>query len=91
MNDLDARRFEIDRIDTQIIKLIAERKKQVRAIIAFKKNTGMQAHQPARFEQVIAKCRLQAEDNGLDPSVIEEIWHTLHNYFLRIEKEKLER
>lgn len=89
MSDLEERRREIDKIDKQIIVLIAKRKEQVEGVIRAKAASNMAAHQPARFEDVLVRCRQLAIDNQLDPDVIETIWHELHRYFLTIEEKEL--
>lgn len=86
---LQEHRDSIDAIDTQIVSLIAQRKHEVDGVIAAKKASDQAAHQPVRFEQVIERVRASAIEYGIDPDVVEEIWHTLHTYFLQIEKEEL--
>lgn len=91
MNTLEEHRQAIDRIDSHIIDLIAARKQAVEDIVRYKAEHSMDALQPARFQAVLDACRGAAEQKGLDPDVIEDIWNILHEYFLRIERQELSR
>lgn len=89
MNDLEKYREIINKVDEEIIDLIAQRQKAVEGVIEAKKQTGQAALQPARWEQVLERVRARAADQGVDPAVIESIWNTLHEYFLEIEQKQL--
>lgn len=89
MNTLEQQRVIIDRIDAQMIELLAVRMQAVQGVIAAKKQTGQQALQPARWEEVVKKVRALAVQKELDPDVVESIWDIMHEYFLTIEKKEL--
>ncbi len=91
MSTLDEHRQAIDVIDAQIIDLLAARKAEVEGVIRYKAEHNMAPLQPARFQAVLDKCRQRATDNKLDPDVVEAIWHTMHQYFLKLEGEALSK
>lgn len=75
-------RDEIDRIDHTLIKLLSQRFEYVKEVVKYKENTPDSIQAPKRKMEVI-KCRRQwAEENGLDPDVIEEMYTRLIQYFI---------
>lgn len=87
MDQLSQYRNQIDTIDTILITLLKERFDAVRAIGKYKKIHNMEPLQLGRWQEVIDSRIAIAEQNGLDPNLIREIWETIHKYALRIEKE----
>lgn len=81
---LDEVRENIDRIDDEIIKLIAERKQYVIQASAFKKNTD-EVKAPNRVEAVIAKVRQKAELYGADPDMAEALYREMISRFVNME------
>lgn len=84
-------RQQIDELDRRLIELLAARKACVEGVAKIKAEEGLTARQPARFQEVIARCRKIAEENDFDPEVAEAIWQTLHEYFVRLEEAELNR
>lgn len=83
-NTLDEVRENIDRIDDQIIKLIAKRGTYVVQASAFKKNEdGVKA--PNRVDAVIAKVRTKATEYGANPDMIERLYREMIHSFINIE------
>lgn len=79
-------RNEIDNLDRQIIKLIGKRFKYVKAAAKFKPNeTSVKA--PERFQSMLEQRKNWAEQENLDPNVIENIYRDLVNYFINEELE----
>lgn len=74
--NLDEVRVEIDRIDGELIDLLAERAAYVRQAAGFKRSED-EARAPARVEAVIARVREQAEVAGLAPDVAERTWRAM--------------
>ena len=74
-------RTEIDAIDQQIIKLIANRAQYVQEIIRFKKNED-EVWAKNRYNEVFEVRRKWAEEQGLNPDVIENIYKTVVHYFI---------
>lgn len=86
-SSLEEVREQIDRIDDEIIKLIAERQGYVVQASGFKKNTdGVKA--PNRVEEVIAKVRAKAIRYGADPDILETVYREMISGFVNMELEE---
>lgn len=81
---LQAVRDNIDRIDRQLIALIAERGHFVKQAACFKTNTD-EVQAPQRVEQVIAKALSRAEEFGADPRVVEAVYRAMISAFIAAE------
>ena len=85
--DLNEVRENIDRIDNQIVKLIAERSYYVKQAVNFKKTTD-DVKAPKRVELIIEKVRKLAEDNNVNPNIIEVVYRNMINSFINLELEE---
>ena len=74
--NLEEVRANIDRLDREIVKLLAARGKYVIQAARFKK-TEAEVHAPARVEQVIANVRRHAVAFGASPDVLEQGYRVL--------------
>lgn len=83
-SSLDEVRAEIDRLDTAIVGLIAERAGCVASAAAFKK-TSDDVKAPARVEQVIARVRGKAENAGVNPDIVEKTYRAMIGAFIEYE------
>lgn len=79
-------RSEIDRIDSDIIQLLATRFNYVREVVKYKKNTNESIEASDRRAAVIASRAQWAADKGLDADVIGRIYDILIDYFIQEEK-----
>ncbi|MCF8092270.1 MAG: bifunctional chorismate mutase/prephenate dehydrogenase [Desulfotignum sp.] len=70
-------RDEIDRIDSDILSLLARRQEQVEKVVALKKACDMPVFHPAREEDMISRLRNQAKEKGLDPDVTENLFRVI--------------
>ena len=83
-NTLEEVRINIDRIDNEIIKLIAERGTYVVQASAFKKDAeGVKDSD--RVEKVIAKVRAKAEEYGANPDMIGALYREMISRFINME------
>lgn len=83
-NSLEEVRENIDRIDNEIIKLIAERGTYVVQASLYKKNEdGVKAAN--RVEAVISKVRTKAEEYGANPDMIESLYRDMISRFIEME------
>ncbi|MBR4624187.1 MAG: chorismate mutase [Alphaproteobacteria bacterium] len=81
-NNLDEVRANIDRIDSAIIALIAERGEYVAQAATFKKNEeGVK--DSSRVEKVIQKVRSKAETLGADPDKVEKLYRQMIASFIK--------
>ena len=83
-NSLEEVRANIDRIDDEIIKLIAERGIYVAQASAFKKDEeGVK--DTGRVEKVITKVREKAKEYGADPDMVEAFYREMISRFVNME------
>jgi ubiquinone/menaquinone biosynthesis C-methylase UbiE/chorismate mutase/quercetin dioxygenase-like cupin family protein len=82
--DLSDIRNRIDRVDGEIIKLLARRAGLVSAAGKLKKDEEG-VRDPKRVEQVIGRVREKAAAAGLDPAIAGEIYRTIIGCFIRSE------
>lgn len=83
-NSIEEVRTYIDRIDDEIIRLIAERGSYVVQASAFKKNEdGVKS--PNRVEAVISKVRNKADHYGTDPDMVEALYREMISRFVKME------
>ena len=69
-------RDQIDRVDTLIVELIAERTAYVLQAAGFKE-TRKAVRVPDRIEEIIARVRGLADQLGLDPNLIDSVYRYL--------------
>jgi isochorismate pyruvate lyase len=84
VSNLEEVRANIDRIDRQIVTLLAERQYFVKNAARFKKSTD-DVKAPARLEAVIAKVRNLAIESNLDQGIAETIYRTMIDCFINNE------
>ena len=77
-------RTQIDRIDRQIVGLLAARGAYVKQAARFKKTTD-DVKAPQRVEQVIAKVTTLAAELGANPSVTEQTYRAMISGFINAE------
>ena len=82
-------RTEIDRVDTGLVDLIAERFGYVERAWQLKLEARQEANVPWRNQQVIDKVRARAEEKGVPPDVCEALWRQMIGWFIQYEEEKL--
>lgn len=75
-------RNEIDNIDKVIVTLLSERFQYVKEVVKYKENTPDSIVASDRRNVVLQQRRQWAEEQGLDPNVIEEIYTRLIQYFI---------
>jgi isochorismate pyruvate lyase len=83
-------RSNIDRIDHEIIRLMAERGRYVAEAGRFKANPAA-VSAPARVEEIIVKAKTIARENGLAESVAERTYRAMIAAFEDCEREEWTR
>ena len=83
-NSLEEVRANIDRIDNEIIKLIAERGTYVVQASAFKKDEDG-VKDTERVEKVIVKVRKKAVEYGANPDMVEALYREMIARFVNME------
>jgi len=82
-------RRDIDRIDEQLIKLLAERQRCVEKAILIKKREGIPARIPERVDRVIDNVRVLARAHKVDPAMVEAMWTEMVEWFIAHEERTL--
>ena len=82
-------RAEIDRVDTALVDIIAERFGYVERAWQLKLAANQQANVPWRNQQVIDRVRARAEERGVPPDLCEALWRQMIGWFIQYEQEKL--
>ena len=89
-NSLEEVRSNIDRIDNEIIKLIAERTDYVKQGSSFKKSEdGVKS--PKRVEAVIQKVREKAAEYGADLDMVEVLYREMISRFVSMEMDEFKK
>lgn len=87
--DLADVRVEIDRVDSALVELVAQRFGYVERAWQIKLDLKQEANVPWRNQQVIEKVRARATEKGLPPDLIEALWRQMIGWFIQYEEEKL--
>lgn len=87
MTELEKYRENIDRIDKQLINLMAERFRYSAQIGAIKKSEGLSVLQSERWDEIISSRREYAAKAGLSEKFTGEIFQHIHDESIRIQQE----
>ena len=82
-------RKEIDRIDENLIKLLAERQRWVERAVEVKRRDGLPARDEARVRQVIDHVRVLARGHNVDPALVEAMWTEMVEWFIAYEERSM--
>jgi len=69
-------RYEVDRLDRILVKLIAERQSYMDAAARIKGDRDT-VRDPARIEEVVSKVLAEAQKQGLSGAIAEPVWRTM--------------
>lgn len=86
--NMDEVRVEIDRLDTALVDLMAERWGYVDRAWQLKSRPE-EATVPWRIQQVIDQVSTRAKTKGLPPALVEALWRQLIGWGIQYEEEKL--
>lgn len=81
-------RVEIDRIDSALVDLVAERFGYVERAWQLKSKPE-EATVPWRIQQVIDRVRAKAQERGVPPELAEALWRQMIGWFIQYEEAKL--
>lgn len=77
-------RRSIDRIDRQLVRLLARRGALVKAAARFKRTTG-EVRAPGRVAEVVRNVRRLSRRHGLTPGIAERVWRAMIAAFIRLQ------
>jgi chorismate mutase len=83
---LDTLRSAIDRLDAEFMELLAARMNIVREIGAYKKHNQLDAHQPARWDDVLQKRLAQGSKLALNETLVREVFEEIHRESLSLQE-----
>ena len=83
-NSIEEVRSNIDRIDRQIVILLAERGRYVKQAARLKESTD-DVQAPQRVEQVIAKVTALSQELGANSSITEQVYRAMISGFISAE------
>lgn len=83
---MDEVRREIDRLDREIVALLAERQYYVESAGHIKPSRDL-VRDNARVEDVVAKARARANETGASPDLVETVYRTMVEWFIAHEFE----
>ncbi|RUR01721.1 chorismate mutase [Labedella endophytica] len=87
---IDDVRAEIDAVDRDIVRLIAQRQRSV-VEAGLMKVDRHAVRAPGRVEQVVDKVRTLADEAGADPEVVERTYRAMIGAFIDLELSVHER
>ena len=82
-------RKEIDRIDENLIKFLAERQRWVERAVEVKRRERLPARDEARVRQVIDHVRVLARGHNVDPALVEAMWTEMVEWFIAYEERSM--
>lgn len=74
--DMAELRAEIDRLDRELVAMLAERQRYIERAAEIKQDRNV-VRDEARIEDVVTKVLVAARKAGLDPKIAEPVWRTL--------------
>lgn len=81
----------IDRIDRDLVRLLALRQSCIDRAAVLKLTEGLPARIPSRVEEVVERVREAAEQEGFDPDLGEVLWRRLIDWSIEREEAELAR
>jgi len=82
ITQLEELRRKIDRLDTRLVQVLAERRECVRRICALKQRAGLPLRDSSRETAIRKRCLRLAELLGLETALLDQVLETL---FMQVE------
>ncbi|TCP41724.1 chorismate mutase [Rhodovulum marinum] len=79
-------RVQIDALDADLVARLALRARYIDRAAELKPAEGLPARIGPRIDEVIGKVRARAENEGLDPDLVERVWRELIEWAIRREE-----
>jgi isochorismate pyruvate lyase len=81
-------RSEIDRIDRELVRLLAERHGYIHRMAQLKQDPD-EAYVQERIDDVLDKVAAKAQDAGLDPALARHLWAKLMDWNIEYERKTI--
>ncbi|MBI2593682.1 chorismate mutase [Candidatus Daviesbacteria bacterium] len=88
MNEITKLRAQIDKIDEELLDLIAGRVELVRQIGIEKKKDGIGVVDEDRERKILNELMLKAGEKGINPEIVKKVWKVLIDISYEIEGAK---
>jgi chorismate mutase len=82
-------RLEVDILDEQLISALASRMELVKHIANIKKERSLEVFQPSRWENIIKKINVLANEQGLRPSFVRRLFSSIHKESCTFQQEQI--
>ncbi len=82
-------RAQIDRIDVDLIKRLANRSRYIDRAVDLKRIEGLPARTTDRVAEVLDKVGSTASEQGLDPDLARKLWTELIEWSIQLESKEL--
>ncbi len=83
---LESLRHEIDRLDQQLLELVASRMEISKQIGVVKRDKGLEAHQPKRWSALMESRVAQAERLGMSTALVQTLFDHMHEESIRVQR-----
>ncbi|ARU63495.1 hypothetical protein CBW65_22690 [Tumebacillus avium] len=80
----------IDRIDDQLVRLLAERSDYVQMAMTFKHDAS-EANVPSRNEEILERVRNLSVEYGMDAGIIDAVYRTMIEKFVSLQQQLLSK
>ncbi len=80
-------RDQMDRVDRQLIGMLAQRASYIDGAAELKPGEGLPAGSPTRVEEVVSNVRAGAGEAGFDPDLAEQLWRILIDWSIAREEQ----
>lgn len=84
-------RCEIDRIDSELLSLLAKRMDISREIASFKREHGLSVLQTRRYNELMENRSREGEALSLDPDFVRSVLRTIHDESVRLQMDIINR
>ena len=84
-------REHLDRLDTAIVQVLAERMSFIPKVANFKKDNNVERYQPEREKHILKAKRKLAEQTNVNPDLVEDLFKRIIQDAHRIEEDILGR
>lgn len=87
--NLEELRRRIDKIDDELLELLARRMRVSRDIGRYKQEHGMPVLQARRYEELLARRAAQAAETGMEPEFMRTVLQAIHEESIRQQMEEI--
>jgi isochorismate pyruvate lyase len=89
--EMAAVREKIDSLDETLVKLLAERQRQIEAAAEIKSRIGWPARIQPRVEEVLTRVATQAQKHDLDAGLARSLWSALIEWSIGYEERLMKK